>query len=194
MYRNKTKFTRKEFSKIAYMTGVQVHNAIRSRKIIIDDEENIDITNPINSACLTEYKTRALEKRKIKYYGNSNNLSETSEELEDQIVAVTSEESKIKLEREKAKLEIERIKVGKLYNDLIDKKIIERIFGKLQNIIRSMFLPIGIKTKDEICSILKDTTIEQQIQIRSIIDLEVSRALKMFIDLLNQEIENEKEE
>jgi len=202
MSRKKTLYTHKEFCARFRVTGLMLHNAVNSFRVIENDKGKIDITEPVNESYMISCLNTAKQKDNQKKRDKITELDHTElppgvelpvPDLTAQIDSMISQEASIKLEIKRADLEMKQIAIKKLYSELIGIEVIEGILGKLGSIVRSMVLSIGSRVTEEICAIIGDMSEENKLAVKGIIDVECSRAVKMMIEKISGDITNEME-
>lgn len=101
---------------------------------------------------------------------------------------------KAKVEKDEIDIRLKKIKAQKDLNQLIDKKLVQDIFGRMGKCIREMIFPLPDRLSDEIAAMFESTDTEKVSSVRKLISEDISRFLTDFLSIMETDLKNDSSE
>jgi hypothetical protein len=146
---------------------------VAAGKIIVEENGKIDANNPVNSEFIEAQKRRSRKKA----YLDMESVPER-----------TVKANLLKIESD---ARWKSIKAQKEMNTLINKKLVQNVFGLMAKNIRNLLFPVGTRTAPNVCALCGVTDSETQLKVQAEIDEEIARAIEDLIKVTVIDIQND---
>lgn len=170
--------TRAEFARRVGVTRQSVDRALKTNKLRLVGEgrtAKIDIHDTLANNYMKDNPSNRQVAKQDKDLGESSedNPIETTTENDGHTESVEIRDNKIKLQTRKLEMEMaERLGI------LIERKTVERMFGKITESIISYLHPFGDRLSPILDGIYESTDTEKKREVKMAIDKEMARALE----------------
>lgn len=204
-----------EFASYCDVTQQSISKAIKNGKVVKEENGLIDLDNKKNyqymRAAGERAKKRAKKKRqKVKaikeaaktddeikklldeHAKDEAKKNDLREQLGKEIKKSLSETEIIDRDTARARNLLQTAKARQLYDQLIDKEIIEAFFGDIENVIRKQGLTVGARSAPVIAAEFGMNTPEGRRFIQGVIDKEQARFLEGLKRALKTTLKNKK--
>lgn len=163
-----------EFARMCGFDSRDIHNYTGgvNPRLIIEDKK-VDIRNPVNKKFLEEYRLKK-EKEAL--------LDEANTEARITIAEVMKKEADAKWKAIKARKETK---------ELIDVRVVEKVFLMVGRTIRELLLPQGERVSPKVCAEFGNVEREMMLKVQNIVDDENEKALEEIINTLKTAVEEE---
>lgn len=141
-------------------------------RVIVEDRK-IDIRNPTNKKFLQDYQLKK-EKKAL--------LDEANTEARITIAEVMKKEADAKWKAIKARKETK---------ELIDVRVVEKVFLMVGRTIRELLLPQGERVSPKVCAEFGNVERDMMLKVQNIVDDENEKALEEIINTLKTAVEEE---
>lgn len=204
-----------EFASFCDVTQQSISKAIKNGKVVKEENGLIDLDHEKNYQYLRAAGERAKKRNKkkrqkikeakevaenndeikrllIEHEKDEKKKNELREQLGQEIKESLSETEIIDRDTAKARNLLQTAKARHLYDQLIDKEIVESAFGELENVIRKQGLTVGARSAPVIAAELGQNTPEGRRFIQGVIDKEQARFLDGLKRVLKTKFRNKK--
>jgi len=170
---NKNLMTQIGFIRKTGMAGNNFSAYVAAGKIVVEENGKIDANNPVNAEFIETQKRRSRKKA----YLDMESVPER-----------TVKANLLKIESD---ARWKSIKAQKEMNNLIDKKLVQNIFGLMGKNIRNLLFPVGTRLSPNVCAMCGVTNSETILKVQGEIDEEIARAIEDLIKITVIDIEND---
>ena len=174
--RKADKVTKTRFAELCGFPVSSLHHytgGVNPKVIISANDDKVDLKDPINAKFLAE-RQHAETKKQI--------LEEAETDARLTIAEVMKKEADAKWKAVKARKETK---------ELIDSRMVEKVFLMTGRTIRELLLPQGERVAPKVCAEFGNVNREMILKVQNIVDDENEAALAEIIDTLKKAIEEE---